>query len=86
MYPYEDKWYEYHMDQQYEEFVRWQEWTDDLVFARGWIRVHLDKTDSYQDAELWIKDNCVCNYEYGWDGDFIFESEKEAALFSLRWA
>jgi|688.fasta_scaffold839308_3 hypothetical protein len=86
MYPFEDKWYEYQMDKQYQEFVLWQDWADDLVNNHGWIRVCLDGNIVHQVVENWVKSNCTNNYEYGWNGEFLFESKNDATLFSLRWS
>ena len=86
MYPYEDKWYEYQIDKQYEEFVQWQDWTDNLVTNHGWTRVWLGENIAHHYVEEWIKSNCTNNYECGWNGEFLFESKNDATLFFLRWS
>lgn len=53
----------------------------------GWTRVMLDRfTDNKHavDISYWLEENCTGAYERN-GRDFIFEKEKDASLFILRW-
>lgn len=87
----EDRWYHQQMDQQYEEHCRWMDKLDELVHGQpGWVQVSISskmRALSSGAIEAWLDENCSKGYLIGWSqDDYIFESAKDAALFSLRWA
>jgi hypothetical protein len=54
----------------------------------GWTRFMLDRLQDNKhavDITYWLKENCQGAYERN-GRDFIFESEKDAAWFILRWS
>ena len=54
----------------------------------GWTRVMIDQTTDNEhavDITEWLKDRCQGTYERS-GRDFIFENEKDAAIFILKWA
>jgi hypothetical protein len=53
----------------------------------GWRRYMLDKLQDNNhaiDITCWLKTNCQGSY-YRNGRDFLFESEKDATMFILRW-
>ena len=53
----------------------------------GWHRVMLPvfaSTREYTDVIDWAKANCKCAFEYH-KRDYLFEDEKDAVNFILRW-
>jgi hypothetical protein len=53
----------------------------------GWTRVMIDRTTDNEhavDITEWLKDRCQGTYERS-GRDFIFENEKDAAIFILKW-
>ena len=54
----------------------------------GWTRVMLDRLRDNKhaiDIAYWLEENCQGAYERN-GKDFIFEKEKDASMFILRWA
>jgi hypothetical protein len=53
----------------------------------GWTRVLLDRLQDNKhaiDITYWLEENCTGAYERR-GRDFIFENEKDASMFILRW-
>jgi hypothetical protein len=53
----------------------------------GWTRVMIDRLQDNNhaiDITHWLEENCTKGYERN-GRDFIFESEKDATMFILRW-
>ena len=53
----------------------------------GWTRVMIDRLQDNKhaiDITHWLEENCQGSYERN-GRDFIFESEKDATMFILRW-
>ena len=53
----------------------------------GWTRVMIDRLQDNNhaiDITYWLAENCTKGYERN-GRDFIFESEKDATMFILRW-
>lgn len=54
----------------------------------GWVRVMIDRSQDNEhaiDITYWLSINCSGAYERA-GRDFIFENEKDASMFILRWA
>jgi hypothetical protein len=53
----------------------------------GWTRVMIDRLQDNNhaiDITHWLEENCQGSFERN-GRDFIFESEKDATMFILRW-
>ncbi len=59
-----------------------------MLVGIGWTRVMISHETAMVSATLikeWLEHNCVNSYEKH-RTDFIFEDNKEATMFILRWA
>jgi hypothetical protein len=59
-----------------------------MLKSIGWTRVMIDQyTDNYHavDISQWLNKHCTGVYERS-GRDYIFENEKDAAIFILKWA
>ena len=58
-----------------------------MLKSIGWTRVMIDRLQDNKhavDITFWLEENCKGGFErHG--RDFIFENEKDASLFILRW-
>ena len=71
------------MQEEIDEQVLWS-----LLKDKGWTRVMLTRlTDNKHaiDITYWLEDNCKNSYERN-GRDFMFESEKDAVNFILKWS
>lgn len=52
----------------------------------GWLQIHLEARRNYDHVLLkaWCDKNCQGLWRYCFSGNFLFESEKDAAWFVLR--
>ena len=53
----------------------------------GWTRVMIDRLQDNNhavDITYWLEENCQGSFERN-GRDFIFENEKDATMFILRW-
>jgi hypothetical protein len=58
-----------------------------MLSSMGWIRVMLPTLGNGEQAVdiiVWLEENCKGGYERS-GRDFIFEEEKDANWFKLRW-
>ena len=71
------------MQEEIDERVLWS-----LLKDKGWTRVLLSYPNSNKqavDIMYWLEDNCKNPYERN-GRDFMFESEKDAVNFILKWS
>lgn len=74
-----------------EDIVRAED--DAVVWAvlkeQGWIQIKspsgMRKMYQEMDQREWCYENCQGLWRYCFSGHFLFESEKDAAWFALRW-
>ena len=50
----------------------------------GWTRILLPNNDHAVEIMCWLEDHCKGSHER-WGRDFIFENERDANWFVLRW-
>jgi hypothetical protein len=58
-----------------------------MLIGIGWTRVMLDRLQDNKhavDISYWLDEQCHGAYERN-GRDFLFESEKDATMFILRW-
>lgn len=58
-----------------------------MLVGIGWTRVMLDRLQDNKhavDISYWLEENCKGAYERN-GRDFLFESEKDATMFILKW-
>ena len=58
-----------------------------MLIGIGWTRVMLDRLQDNKhavDISYWLDEQCQGAYERN-GRDFLFESEKDATMFILRW-
>lgn len=62
----------------------------DTLIEQGWALIKypagMRKMSSELDKRDWCTDNCSGRWQMSNRGYFIFESEKDAAWFALRWS
>jgi hypothetical protein len=70
------------MQQEIDREVLWG-----MLQSIGWTQVMIDRLQDNKhaiDISHWLETNCTKAYERN-GRDFLFESEKDATLFILRW-
>jgi len=58
-----------------------------MLLEIGWTRVMIDRLQDNKhaiDITHWLRENCQGAYERN-GRDFLFENEKDAIMFILRW-
>jgi hypothetical protein len=71
------------MQQEIDREVLWA-----MLLELGWTRVMIDRSQDNKhavDITYWLSLNCQGAYERN-GRDFIFENEKDASWFILRWS